>query len=158
MLARFPFSFYYSLMLQVTRSRALLGSLESEKVRWEAGSEAFKGQMATIVGDVILSSAFMAYAGYFDQSMRRVLVQAWTKQLSQSNIVFRPELALVEYLSSADDRLTWQANSLPADDLCVENAIMLKRYNRYPLVIDPSGQATEFITKEYRNKKITKTR
>ncbi|XP_075239024.1 cytoplasmic dynein 1 heavy chain 1-like isoform X4 [Convolutriloba macropyga] len=142
---------------KVTRSRALLGSLESEKVRWEAGSEAFKGQMATIVGDVILSSAFMAYAGYFDQSMRRVLVQAWTKQLSQSNIVFRPELALVEYLSSADDRLTWQANSLPADDLCVENAIMLKRYNRYPLVIDPSGQATEFITKEYRNKKITKT-
>ncbi|XP_063712959.1 cytoplasmic dynein 1 heavy chain 1-like isoform X4 [Symsagittifera roscoffensis] len=142
---------------KVTRSRALLGSLESEKVRWEAGSETFKAQMATIVGDVILSSAFMAYAGYFDQSMRRVLVQAWSKQLQQSNIIFRTDLALVEYLSSADDRLSWQANSLPADDLCVENAIMLKRFNRYPLVIDPSGQATEFISKEYRHKKITKT-
>ena len=141
----------------MTRSRALLASLESEKIRWEAGSETFKSQMATIVGDVILSSAFMAYAGYFDQSMRKVLVQAWSKQLTQSNIVFRGDLALVEYLSTADDRLTWQANSLPADDLCVENAIMLKRYNRYPLVIDPSGQATEFISKEFRNKKITKT-
>ena len=27
---------------------------------------------------------------------------------------------------------------------------MLQRFNRYPLVIDPSGQATEFILNEYR--------
>jgi dynein heavy chain 1 len=35
---------------------------------------------------------------------------------------------------------------------------MLKRFNRYPLIIDPSGQATEFIMNEYRDKKITKTK
>ena len=35
---------------------------------------------------------------------------------------------------------------------------MLKRFNRYPLIIDPSGQATEFIMNEYKDKKITKTR
>lgn len=34
---------------------------------------------------------------------------------------------------------------------------MLKRFNRYPLIIDPSGQATEFIMNEYAGKKITKT-
>ena len=42
------------------------------------------------------------------------------------------------------------ANALPADDLCTENAIMIKRFNRYPLVVDPSGQATEFIMNEYK--------
>jgi len=42
---------------------ALLDSLGSEKGRWEAGSDTFKNQMATIIGDVLLSSAFMAYAG-----------------------------------------------------------------------------------------------
>jgi dynein heavy chain 1 len=51
------------LELQVERSVALLESLTSEKVRWEAGSETFKNQMATIIGDVLISSAFMAYAG-----------------------------------------------------------------------------------------------
>lgn len=66
--------------------------------------------------------------------------------------------SLVQYLSNADERLRWQANALPTDDLCVENAIMIKRFNRYPLIIDPSGQATEFILNEYRDKKITKTR
>lgn len=50
------------------------------------------------------------------------------------------------------------SNALPADDLCVENAIMLKRFNRYPLIIDPSGQATEFLLNEYKDKKIMKTR
>lgn len=32
-----------------------------------------------------------------------------------------------------------------------------QRFNRYPLIIDPSGQATEFIMREYRERKITKT-
>ena len=35
---------------------------------------------------------------------------------------------------------------------------MIKRFNRYPLVIDPSGQATEFIMNEYKDRKITRTR
>lgn len=35
---------------------------------------------------------------------------------------------------------------------------MLKRFNRYPLIIDPSGQATEFLLNEMKEKKITKTR
>ena len=63
-----------------------------------------------------------------------------------------------QYLSNADERLKWQSNSLPSDDLCVENAIMIKRFNRYPLIIDPSGQATEFIMNEYKDRKISKTR
>ena len=64
----------------------------------------------------------------------------------------------MQYLSNADERLRWQADALPADDLCTENAIMLKRFNRYPLIIDPSGQATTFIMNEYKDRKITKTR
>ena len=62
-----------------------------------------------------------------------------------------------QFLSTADERLQWQSHSLPSDDLCTENAVMLKRFNRYPLIIDPSGQATEFLLQEYREKKITKT-
>ena len=67
-------------------------------------------------------------------------------------------LVSLQYLSNPDERLSWQANSLPTDNLCVENAIMLKRFNRYPLIIDPSGQATDFIMNEYKDRKITKTR
>ncbi len=60
-------------------------------------------------------------------------------------------------MSNVDEWLRWQANTFPTDDLCTENAIMVDRFNRYPLIIDPSGQATELIMNEYRERKITKT-
>ncbi|XP_055612109.1 dynein heavy chain, cytoplasmic isoform X2 [Uranotaenia lowii] len=142
---------------KVDRSIALLKSLVIERERWEATSETFRSQMSTIIGDVLLSAAFIAYGGYFDQHYRSNLFSTWCQHLQAANIQFRADIARTEYLSNPDERLRWQANALPTDDLCTENAIMLKRFNRYPLIIDPSGQATEFILNEFRDKKITKT-
>ncbi|XP_037874257.1 dynein heavy chain, cytoplasmic isoform X1 [Bombyx mori] len=142
---------------KVDRSIALLKSLVIERERWESSSETFRSQMSTIVGDVLLSAAFIAYGGYFDQHYRQNLFTTWTNHLAAANIRYRADIARTEYLSNPDERLRWQANALPTDELCVENAIMLRRFNRYPLIIDPSGQATEFIMREFKERKITKT-
>ncbi|XP_017053188.1 dynein heavy chain, cytoplasmic isoform X2 [Drosophila ficusphila] len=142
---------------KVDRSIALLKSLNIERERWESTSETFKSQMSTIVGDVLLSAAFIAYGGYFDQHYRLNLFTTWSQHLQAASIQYRADIARTEYLSNPDERLRWQANALPTDDLCTENAIMLKRFNRYPLIIDPSGQATTFLLNEYAGKKITKT-
>jgi dynein heavy chain 1, cytosolic len=146
-----------SVQSKVERSVALLKSLSNEQTRWESSSESFKIQMSTIIGDVVLSSALMAYSGYYDQAMRNSLFNTWISHLQNANIKFKEDLARIEYLSNADERMSWTASSLPTDDLCIENAIMLKRFNRYPLIIDPSGQATEFILNMYKDRKITKT-
>ena len=66
---------------KVDRSIALLSSLAIEKERWEGSSETFRAQMATIVGDTLLSSAFLAYAGYFDQQYRQSLFSRWSGHL-----------------------------------------------------------------------------
>jgi dynein heavy chain 1 len=57
---------------KVDRSIALLKSLVIERERWESTSETFRSQMSTIIGDVLLSSAFLAYAGYFDQHVSKI--------------------------------------------------------------------------------------
>ena len=57
------FILYFRVIFQVSRSTALLRSLSVERQRWETSSNAFQTQMGTIVGDVLLSSAFLAYAG-----------------------------------------------------------------------------------------------
>lgn len=49
---------------KVDRSIALLESLNIERDRWEETSETFRSQMSTIVGDVLLSSAFIAYGKF----------------------------------------------------------------------------------------------
>lgn len=69
------FGYYLTCILcdhqdKVDRSMALLRSLGIEKDRWQETSESFKSQMSTLIGDVFLSSAFLAYAGYFDQQSR----------------------------------------------------------------------------------------
>ncbi|KAL4069341.1 dynein heavy chain and region D6 of dynein motor-domain-containing protein [Scleroderma citrinum] len=130
---------------KVDRSMKLLQSLSSEKERWEAGSRTFDVEMSTIVGDVLLSAAFLAYGGFFDQHYREVMWQDWSNHLMEANVKFKAELFL------------HRSKSLPADNLTTENAIMLKRFNRYPLIIDPTGQATSFLLNEYRERKITVT-
>ncbi|THH01513.1 hypothetical protein EW026_g1200 [Hermanssonia centrifuga] len=142
---------------KVDRSMKLLESLSSEKIRWELGSRTFDTEMSTIVGDVLLSAGFLAYAGFFDQQYREMMWQEWSTHLADANIKFKTELSLPEYLSTADDRLSWQSKSLPSDNLCTENAIMIKRFSRYPLIIDPTGQATNFLLNEYKDRKITVT-
>ena len=39
----------------------------------------------------------------------------------------------------------------------MENAIILNKFHRYPLVIDPSGQALAFLSSYLKDKKLTKT-
>jgi dynein heavy chain 1 len=46
---------------------------------------------------------------------------------------------------------------LPSDDLATQNAILLERFNRYPLVIDPSGQAATHILTKYAEQKMVQT-
>jgi dynein heavy chain 1 len=134
---------------KVERSVRLLDSLSSERVRWEETSKSFETQIDTLVGDVLVAAALMAYGGFYDQQYRKAMMDDWLHHLSASAIRYKEHNPVTEYLSTADERLQWQQHTLPVDDLCTENAIMLKRYNRYPLIIDPSGRVTEFLQKEF---------
>ena len=142
---------------KVDRSVRLLDSLSSERSRWEAGSKTFETQIGTLVGDVLSAAAFLAYSGLYDQQFRKAMMEDWLHQLSLSGIEYKQHNPATEYLSSADERLQWQEHSLPVDDLCTENAIILKRFNRYPLIVDPSGRVTEFLRRENRERRLAVT-
>ena len=142
---------------KVNRSVKLLDSLSAERTRWESGSKSFETQISTIVGDVLVAAAFLAYSGLYDQQLRKAMVDDWLHQLAQSGIKYKMHNPVTEYLSNADERLKWHEHALPVDDLCTENAIILKRFNRYPLIIDPSGRATEFLQNESKERQLTVT-
>ena len=105
--------------------------------------------MGTLVGDCLLAAGFTTYAGMFDHRTRKGLMDEWRALAVDLNIPHRGDLSMVEYLSRAHERLAWQSQSLPTDNLCVENAIVLSRFQRFPLMIDPSGQATRFVLEKY---------
>jgi dynein heavy chain 1 len=94
-----------------------------------------------MLGDVFLSSAFLAYIGFFDHYYRKLLMGVWKTNLETAKIKYRQELSIIEFLSNAGERLIWKSHTLPSDDLCTENAIIMSKFHKYPLIIDPSGQA-----------------
>jgi dynein heavy chain 1 len=77
---------------KVERSVQLLSSLRSERDRWQGGCEGFSQQMETLVGDALLSAAFLAYAGYYDQQLRDVLFHRWIAHLQTAEVRFRSDL------------------------------------------------------------------
>lgn len=77
--------------------------------------------------------------------------------MKESGLKYKPELFISEFLSTASERVLWESHKLPKDEICSQNAIILKRFNRYPLIIDPSGQAQDFVLSYYAERKIEKT-
>jgi dynein heavy chain 1 len=139
---------------KVDRSTALLASLLSERQRWEESSLLFQDQMGTVVGDALLASAFLTYTGMFGQLQRETLFSDWVLLVDVLKIQVAIDSLplLTEYLSKATERLQWQEQELPSDAIYVQNAIVLERANRYPLIVDPSGQAANFIMKRHQSK------
>lgn len=113
--------------------------------------------MASLLGDCLLSSAFLTYIGFFDHFYRISLQADWRISVDEIYLKNSSNLAWIEFLSKSNDRLLWQTQALPSDDLCIQNAIIMKMFNRYPLIIDPSDQAQKFIMNNYADKKIQKT-
>lgn len=131
---------------KVNRSTSLLSSLSSEQQRWTRDSEAFEPEVANIPGDVLLSAIFLTYSGWFDQQNRARLLEHCRAQMTGHHIIHKPKLSFADFLSSIDERSEWSRAGLAVDDLTVENALILKRFNRYPLIIDPTDQATTYLT------------
>ncbi len=143
--------------MKKTRSERLLFNLSSEKARWIEEKNNFKENINNILGDTFLCSSFLAYIGFYDAFYRKVLKESGKNILGNNNILHTVNIDLVDWLTKPNDKIIWQQNNLPVDNVCLENAAILQRFNRYPLVIDPSGQATEFIKRFYASKKLTPT-
>ncbi|KAJ3260954.1 hypothetical protein HK103_006909 [Boothiomyces macroporosus] len=139
---------------RVGRSLSVVENLSSERERWTESRETFGLQMETLIGDSLIAAAFLSYAGYFDQTLRFQLIASWKSKLDESGIKYNEQLSIYAYLSTAEQRNNWVVNSLPADDLCMENAVILERSQRYPLIIDPSNQALAFLKSLYKTKNI----
>jgi len=142
---------------KIERAESLLTSLGQESVRWAKTSETFDTIMKSLVGDGLLMAAFLTYAGFFDFKTRLSMMAQWKASLEDLGIEYRDDLGIVETLSTGAQRLSWQAEGLPADQLSTENGVILDHAIRFPLVIDPSGQAIAFLMSHHRGGKIQTT-
>ena len=147
-----------SVSSKVDRAESLLKSLGHESERWQKSAANFDQILRSLVGDSLLLASFLTYSGFFGFKLRSVMMNRWKHTLSILSIECHDDLAVVESLSTGKDRVTWtQTEGLPSDKLSMENGVILDHAVRFPLVIDPSGNAIQFLMKKHEKDKIQKT-
>lgn len=132
--------------LKLSRAEQLVFGLSGERGRWENSISQYEDAMKYLPGDCLFAAAFLSYTGPFNSSYRNMLVnEVWLKQIQALDIPFSPTFKFEEFLGNPSIIRDWNIQGLPSDSFSSENGIMVTRGRRWPLMIDPQGQANRWV-------------
>lgn len=98
----------------------------------------------------LMAAAFVTYLPSHAESVRAEHLRAWARILKLDGA-----FDLKSFLSSESEMLEWKAQGLPADDLSMENTLVILNTQQAPFIIDPATQATEWLKAHLRGEKGT---
>ena len=130
---------------RLVRADKLIGGLADEKGRWQETVARLNNIIENIIGDILVAAGMVAYSGPFTGNYRQVLFNDWSSELDTLKIPHTNELGLIKTLGDDVAIRNWQVAGLPKDTLSVENGIIVQYSLRWPLFIDPQGQANKWI-------------
>ncbi|XP_029437782.1 dynein heavy chain 2, axonemal isoform X2 [Rhinatrema bivittatum] len=132
--------------IKLDRAGKLVSGLAGERSRWEETVKGLEQDLGYLVGDCLLASAFLSYLGPFLSSYREeILDQIWLKQVRDRSVPCCPNFDFANFLSKPTIVREWNIQGLPSDAFSTENGVIVTRGNRWPLMIDPQGQASKWI-------------
>jgi dynein heavy chain len=103
------------------------------------------GRLLRQTGDIMLSSGYIAYLGAFTLKYRDEATVAWKKLCEDSGIPASESFKLVKVLGDPVKIRDWTIDGLPNDSFSIDNAIVMSKARRWPLMIDPQGQGNKWI-------------
>ena len=81
----------------------------------------------------------------FQGEYRNNMNLEWIECLKENNVPYNEGCNLLDTLSEPVKVRSWQIAGLPKDNLSVENGVIVQYSRRWPLFIDPQGQANKWI-------------
>ncbi|KAI0217392.1 Dynein heavy chain 7, axonemal [Lamellibrachia satsuma] len=130
---------------KLDRAEQLIGGLGGEKDRWSEAAKSLAEQYINLTGDVLISSGVVAYLGAFTSSFRQDQIHLWISHMKKHGIPCSEHFSLITTLGDLVQIRAWNISGLPTDNFSVENGIINSNARRWPLMIDPQGQANKWI-------------
>ncbi|XP_063298016.1 dynein axonemal heavy chain 14 [Pelobates fuscus] len=131
--------------VRLKTASVLIFALDEEKVRWQESVNRLDLRLEGILGNLLVSAAFIVYCGVFTSDYRTQLVGEWLKLCETYKIPASDDYSVIRAMASKNEVRRWQNEGLPPDPYSTENAILVKNGQRWPLLIDPHGQAYKWI-------------
>jgi dynein heavy chain len=130
---------------QMDAANKLLSGLAGENTRWTNDSKNFATRRKMLVGDIACVCAFVTYVGPFNTEFRHALLDMFVEDTHKRKVPAHEKIVPESFLVTAATIGEWGLEGLPSDDLSIQNAIMVTRSSRYPLMVDPQSQANRWI-------------
>ncbi|XP_020624937.1 dynein heavy chain 12, axonemal-like [Orbicella faveolata] len=140
---------------KLERAEKLIGGLGGEKDRWSAAAASLQDVYDNLTGDVLISSGVIAYLGAFTAGFRRECTQEWTKICKSKNIPCSDDFSLSKTLGQAIKIRAWNIAGLPTDSFSIDNGVIVDNTRRWPLMIDPQGQANKWIKNSEKDNQLS---
>ena len=130
----------------------LVNGLASENERWALEVEKLASGKDKLIGDVLVSSAFVGYIGAFDSTHRESLWrEMWLRDVVERQIPSNEaeNMDPLSILASDSDVAKMLQEGLPADRVSLENGAIISACKRWPLIIDPQEQGMKWLIGRY---------
>ena len=93
----------------------------------------------------MISAGVVAYLGAFTSAFRQQQTEEWVKMCRSRGIPCNSSFSLSSTLGEQVLIRQWKIFGLPTDSFSIENGIITSNARRWPLMIDPQGQANKWI-------------
>uniref|UniRef100_A0A6Q2WX96 Dynein axonemal heavy chain 12 n=1 Tax=Esox lucius TaxID=8010 RepID=A0A6Q2WX96_ESOLU len=130
---------------KLERAEKLIGGLGGEKTRWSKAADDLQNIYDNLTGDVLISAGVIAYLGAFTASFRQNCTKIWTTLCKSKNIPSSDDFSLSKTLGDPIKIRAWNIAGLPTDSFSIDNGIIVSNSRRWPLMIDPQGQANKWV-------------
>ncbi|XP_044525004.1 dynein axonemal heavy chain 7 [Gracilinanus agilis] len=130
---------------KLERAEQLIGGLGGEKTRWSQSALELGQLYINLTGDILISSGIVAYLGAFTSSYRQNQTDEWTLSCKERDIPCSDDYSLTSTLGEPVKIRAWNIAGLPSDSFSVDNGIIIMNARRWPLMIDPQGQANKWV-------------
>jgi dynein heavy chain len=141
-----------ALQKKMNQASALINGLAGERARWTEDAANFCDQKMRLVGDCAIGCAFMSYCGPFNQQFRNYMIcDKFTADCEARNVPVTRDLDVISFLADVGTIGDWNMDGLPTDPLSTQNGILVTSSTRFPLLIDPQGQALNWIKNKERS-------
>jgi dynein heavy chain len=131
--------------IRLTNAERLTSGLAEEGVRWKETVEILGKAKVDLIGDVFMSCAAISYYGPFPGNYRTKLVETWSSGCSKTSVPASEKYSLANTMGNPVTIKDWQNQGLPTDEVSTNSAILVVTGKRWPLMIDPQGQANKWL-------------